>query len=263
MAIECVALERLNRSGDIVVAPVSGWRINPSSKKADDAQAPFLVARPDSDEVSRELARILAAIGRARNLLRIAVAPVTQVSEVQIEMNVVRFKDSADATGEAVSGEHGEPILRIGEEIAFRIKNTGTTVADVTLLLIDADYGITAEFPQTGRETDARIPVNEERQTRRFTVGPPTGAEQMLAIAVPASGARQEFRGLEQPVLHRAVKRSAETEKPRAISDSPLGRLLKGIVQGQGGTRGMRDSDVGQYVMRMLTWRTIPPVSTQ
>lgn len=250
-------LVRVNGSGDVVVAPVSGWRIDPAKKKNDQAQAPFLVTKSASDAITQELARVLTALARAQNLLRLAVAPESQAGDVAIQLELVRYKDKADSAGSVVSDDDGERTLQIGDLVAFRVKNTGATAADVTLLFIDADYGIAPIFPRQGSEADARVPINEERRTHRIPVTEPTGPEQILAIAVAATELRQDFRGLAQPALHRVVERSGTSDKPRAISDSPLGRLLKGVVQGQGATRGMGDGEIGAYVMKMLTWRTV------
>lgn len=189
--------------------------------------------------------------------MRLAVAPESGGGDLGIELELLRFEDRAARAGAIVSAENGERILRIGETVGFRVKNTGATAVDVTLLFIDADFGITALFPQAGREADARVPVEGERRTIRFPVTEPTGSEQMVAIAVAASEIRQDFRGLEQPPLHRAVERSAGTEGARGISDSPLGRLLKGVVQGHGATRGVGRGETGPYVMKILTWRTM------
>jgi len=238
-------------NGEVILSSSSGWRIDPKSSETPDAQAPFRVARADSTSLGDELARTLMRIARARGLMQLAVVPPAAASDVDVDIELIRYENDQDRTGAPVPNEGGGRVLHTGDRIAFRLRNTGKTTADVTLLFIDSQYGITALFPRRDAESDSRLARNAEVTTWRMTVTDDTvGLEQVVALAVQASTPRVDFRYLEQPSLQIAQTRGG------GQGDSPLQQLLNRAMYGQGTTRGLGDSDIGRHAIRMLTWRT-------
>lgn len=257
---EATWLVRITDAGDVVLAPASGWRADNAVSDV-NVQATVLVARSGSKLVAKHLAGVLEALTRANTLMKLAVAYPGRHDDVNVHIELLRYGSGQnDEIPSPVPAENGTRTLYIGDHVAFGFRNTGRTAIDITLLLIDADYGIEVLYPVADQEADARLLAGEERRTERIVVAAPTGWEQVIAVAVEASPLRQDFRALEQPALKRTAEahRSASSRGKSfpVLPDSPLGRLLKGVIQGVGTTRGIKSGDVGRYSLKMLTWRT-------
>jgi hypothetical protein len=183
--------------------------------------------------------------------MQLAVAPVLTGLDVSIEMEMIRYKDSADKLGTIISAVQDVRKVHVGEEVSFRVRNVGSTTADVSLLFIDSQYGITALFPQRDADADARLERGAEITTPRFPVTDTTlGWEQLVGLAVAASNPRLDFRYLEQPSLDLATTRG------QTILSSPLQQLINRSVFGAGTTRGLADREVGRHSIKMIAWRT-------
>ena len=264
-------LVRVTPARAVVLTPASGWEIDPSRPDGDQSQGRFVVAELGPQQVgdkgpsalTQELSRVLNALARATNLLRLAVAPENQQSAINIDVDLLRYRNKQDTTGSVVGMDNGVRRLYIGEEIGFRLRNTSSVATDVTLLVVDADYAINALFPLAGTETDARIPGGAERHTGRISVTAPIGFEHAVLIAVEASGVRQDFGSLQQPPLTRLVTRGGPVaQEPTnamnalGLPTSPLGELLKSLVHGMGTRGGVAIEEVGAFSLEMITWRT-------
>jgi hypothetical protein len=232
------------------IARVSDGRVSLSLASGSQVD----VAAVDSPTLSSDVADVVARISRARNLLRLAAEPAPAQSTVDIEIDLVRYRGDSDQTGAVVPLEAGGRTLRPGDDIVFRLRNTGTAAADVTLLFIDSEYGITAIFPRGDAEADSRLARGAEAVTEKFTINDTTlGWEQVVAIAVEARNPRVDFRHLEQMSL--TTTRSVEPARRAAASG--LQRLLDRAMFGQGTTRSLAANDVGRHAIKMLAWKTI------
>lgn len=242
-------------AGDtVVLAPASGWQIDPSRGAAGES-APFLVGKAASPALPADLARVVNAISRARNLMQLAAAPPAGDSSVDVDVELLRYKDKQDQVGVVVPLVEGGRVLHVGDQVAFRLRNTGRSPADVTLLFIDARYGIEPLFPQRDREADSRLKPGATIVTSRFDVkADTTGWEQVVALAVEAATLRADFRVLAQPTLE--ATRSAGS---RGGPAGGLQRLLDQAMYGVGGTRSLGASEVGRHAVRMLAWKTVLP----
>ncbi len=241
---------------NVVLAPASGWQADPS-RGAVGEKAPFLVAKAASQALAAELARVVTAISRARNLMHLAATMPAADATVDVEVELLRYRDKQDTSGTVVPLQQGGRVLHVGDQVAFRLRNTGASTADVTLLFIDAHYGIEPLFPPRDREADSRLKPQATVVTSRFDVrADTTGWEQVVALAVEASTIRVDFRGLAQPTL------DATREVRRGRTASGLQRLLDQAMYGSGGTRSLAASDVGRHAVRMLAWKTVLPATT-
>lgn len=249
---------------DVILAPSSGWQIDPARGAApDEAHAPLRIGKASSADLTAQLARVLNAISRARNLLRLGASREPAAAEVEVAIELLRFKDQQDAAGTVVPVDETGRILRVGDQIAFRLRNTGKASADVTLLFVDSRYGIQPLFPRVDREAESRLKPDADVLTGRFNVRADTiGSEQVVAIAVVASpnAPRADFRYLAQPTLEAAsATRSAGASTREAMRGGPAGglqRLLDRAMYGSGGTRSLADAEVGRHAVKMLAWKT-------
>ena len=247
--------------GNVILAPASGWQ-----EGAANVSGALQVAAASAPDVTAKLAETLQRISRARNLMRLGAAaePVAVDAEVDVEVELVRYKDDQDRIGTAVPLEQGGRVLRVGEIVGFRVKNVGTATADVTLLFVDSRFGIDPVFPRADVEAENRLKPGEERRSVRFDVHPKTtGPEQVVAIAVGAgqNAPRVDFRYLAQPTLDAAPPTTHDTRGMRAGTRGGaaggLQRLLDRAMFGQGQTRSLAGPEVGRHAVKMLAWTTV------
>src|SRR5262249_43899204 len=150
-----------------------------------------------------------------------------------IEVQMVRYKNREDKTGEALAPGSGIKLYS-GDRIAFRLKNSGRDTVYPTLLFIDSDFGITSIYPNEG-EIVAALPAEQQLLTSAFRVSTTTvGQEQLVAIAVKVKGPPVDFSGLSQPSLQKA--RGVDSVRGEALI-APLGQLLEKALYREG-TRG-------------------------
>ena len=240
------------KGGEVILAPASGWRVDAEHRDSPDAQAPFRVGSPDSSTLAHELGQALSRIARSRTLMQLAVAPAVGASDVDVQIELIRYRNAEDASGEPVPIASGGRVLHVGDSVAFRARNTGATPVDVTLLFIDSQYGIDAVFPARDAEADGRLARGAVVTTPRMTINADTlGLEQIVALAVQASSIRTDFRYLEQPNLELARTRGGARQGASALE-----QLLNATMYGHGTTRGLAAREVGRHAIRMVTWRT-------
>lgn len=235
----------------VLLIPAAGW-----SRGSSDEAAPaaFSLGAPDSSELDTRVSDALQSIARATHILGMATDP-GQASAVDVQIDLVRFQDDTDRTGEVVPyGPHGRR-LAVGDRVAFRLSNPTSQTIDASLLFIDSSYGIQTVIPRPGTVADNRLPPGGTIQSEILTVTSATlGQEQVIAIAVqsPIMGPAIDFaRFLTQPSLEQARDRAPD------VASSPLGRLLQNAVFGEGAVRGIAPAALESYSIRLLDWRTV------
>jgi hypothetical protein len=203
----------------------------------------------DDPKISERIATDVRRIGRVRNLVRLASAPG---AGLRLDLRVLRYPTATSADGRPLLATPGDYVLRAGEFAEFRVRNTGDRPIDVTVLHVDAAFGIQPLYPLRDREVDNQLKAGEERVIGRFAVtDDPLGWESAVVIAVESSGARQNFSMLAQDSIE--LRRGAERE----AASSPLGRLLEQALHGSGErTRGGPDVDPATFGVKVVTWRT-------
>jgi hypothetical protein len=234
--------------GRVVLTPSEEWRMttaNRGSKPGPPAQ--FVIGAPDDSKTPASLADALRRIARARNLMRLATA---SAPGPRVDLRVVRYASASDMAGRPLLSKPGDAIIRAGEFAEFRVSNTGRRPVDVTVLYIDAAFGIQPIYPQRDREVDNRLTPGETRVIGRFRVtDDPLGWESAVAIAVESSVARQNFSMLAQDSLEMRRGDPATTR-------SPLQQLLESAMFGSDArTRGQSVNPEG-FAVTLVTWRT-------
>jgi hypothetical protein len=241
------------------LVPSSGWSVaaspsseNPAIRVPGSEYGPFAL---DDEEQLKRLATNIGAIAKAQNLLRLAPPPDGSKlisGPVNVHLDVRRHESLDDKVGKSIDFSTGAPTINPGELIGFHVTNKGRSRIDVTLLYVDAGYGITPWFP-AGNEVGNRLSPGE-------TLGPPfiaraditaetTGLEHLVMIAVEANGPPIDFTWLAQP----GVVRQRGDSPFRDFND------LLTFAVARDGTRGARPAEAGgvSYVMRTISW-TVP-----
>lgn len=256
----------------VTLYPATGIALNTRGGVSESSvrRGPFPAANPT--KLGQRLGQALQRIYRWRNLRRIAgqpAAPDSEAGEVdgdtfEPRMRVSLLRASGQTSGEWVRVSPGEKLYD-GDHLRIKMENTGRVPLDVTLLVLDADFGIASLFPKTSEVMDNRLGPGQTltlgtdpRSPVVVNVGDTAGPEYLIAIAVPAGRSRLpvEFSWLEQPALARA-KSTAQTRGRGDSLQTPLGRLLATACYGEGGTRGLDQSNPGENaIFTILNWQT-------
>lgn len=152
----------------------------------------------------------LRVIARATNLLRIA-SRLTDTGDQNSHL-VMTLKLSGKDGREIPFRKEQVPDLHVGDRIHVSLTNKGTAAVDVTLLYVDARYGINLLFPNKPGASNRLEPRATQELGIEMTEGA-LGIERLLSIAVEAAKTqeRADFSFLAQPALARL--RSAETDQ--------------------------------------------------
>jgi hypothetical protein len=207
------------------------------------------LAQSDAD-LSAKLQDRLRRISRYVNLLRVcAQMPVgtSSVADAQVQAVVTR----AHGTESVPLPDGVLPKLYADDIVEFKIRNNGPKAADVTLLFLDSQYGITAMYPEAGRLN--RIEPGGDDRLKVQINADTVGIERMLVISVAAepNQPNSDFSFLQQQTL--ATRRGGPS--------SPLDALFEEAAFGASSTRGLtRRDDTNAARMRLISWQTaLPP----
>jgi hypothetical protein len=218
------------------------------------------------DDAVPEIVRDVTRIARAQNLLSLTKADQQDAadggaafddpSRPNVELKILRYKTKTDPVGTDIDLAKAALVLVPGDYIGWRMTNLGKFDVAVSLLYIDAGFGIHALFPRAGSGTENMLPKNGgTRSTLPAKItADPIGNEYVVLIAVPRKAEQQspDFSFLQQATLPKA-RGARDPENPGL--NSPLGRLLKNAMYGEGGTRGMDSNDATQAHLMLQSWR--------
>jgi Caspase domain len=220
---------------------------------------------PDSDSASA-IVRAMTRIARAQNLLNLTAQQAVSAgdqsagssggsSQPNVELKILRYKSKTDRQGTDIDLTKGPLTLVSGDRVGWQMINHGKTDVAVSVLYIDAGFGIQAVFPRAGSGTDNMLTKNGGTFTTKSAkiTANPVGNEHVVLIAIPRQPEHQapDFSFLEQETL--ALARGADAEN--AGLESPLGRLLKNAMYGEGGTRGLDSDDAAESQLTLQSWR--------
>lgn len=237
------------RSPVRVLSPVDG-----SQSRGKDRPPLFGPAPLEEDNFSDWLDESISRIARVKQLLAITGGPAGQAwkDDGSLEVEIRIYRSRSDRIGKLI--EFGSSGIRLyaGNRIGFTVKNTSENPLDVTMLMIDSGYGIAPIYPARGH-VNRLFPGNKIVRTGTVTEDT-LGVEHLLVIANKAKPVDEptNFSFLAQKTISqtRAVGNDAV--------NSALGNVFRSALFGQGKTRGAASSDIDTYVLRTLTWRTMP-----
>jgi hypothetical protein len=250
---------------DVYLVPASGFgrqrQNSPDGSNDKAAIVPSALYGPGriDGHVGEWLSSRLRKIARVNNLHRIVGThgETTDGSGINIKVDAILLGEE----GKSLRSDSDAEIVREGDQIRLRVRNEGTTVVDVTLLYLDADYGITSILPRSGTTDTNRIGPNQSLSTVTLEITPAHELEHVIAIAVRAEPQRPhaEFSSLAQDSLERA----RNIPGSEATLESPFGKLLQNAVFAEGATRGIKTADISRYSIRRLTWRVDPKAAAK
>lgn len=154
----------------------------------------------NKSELRAKLSASIHAVARTLNLLRIASnlsQAIANASQLEVTLNVVKKNGT-----EFPFTQDLVPNLKSGDRINVTLRNNGVSAVDVTLLYVDARYGINVLYPN-GPGASNRL---EARDSTRFGIAiddETSGLERILTIAVLAAKTqeRADFSFLAQSPL--------------------------------------------------------------
>ena len=187
---DCARDGKRDDKRDCAAPPMLGLRIDPAAR---------------AEAVEAELAALLHRIGRATNLMRLAAAqPATGFGSAGLELSLWLVRPG----GAQPLGAERVPRLRAGDVLELRLRNPGRVAVDATVLYTDANYGITALWPDASG-VDNRLGPGDEHALRIDITDEAIGVERILTIAAEAQAKaeRTDLSFLAQPPL--TVLRSA------------------------------------------------------
>jgi len=209
----------------------------------------FDVGAADEEELPNALADRLRRIAGAANLARLSsyVDP-----DAGLQIGVLRYEKDALTSRPLLAGS-GEPSVKAGERLQFIVRNTGKLPLDVTLVYVDANFGIWPLFPQTGSELDNRLDPGRERALEPVGISAdPLGWESVVAIGVESTPRHENFLLLAQAPL-------ADVRGSSGWPASPVRTLLEAAVFGTRAARGSAEDDRGRFAITQTWFRVELP----
>lgn len=200
---------------------------------ADGANASGLELRPGepADALAARLARALHAVARARNLLSLAAQAAGHMPATGLTAELrLQRRDQPEAAVPLAT----VPRVATGDMVGLSLGNTGPQALDVTVLYLDARYGVEVLFPGPGGESNRLPPGQWHRLPVRVADAGTSGMERLLVIARPAMAGRErsDFSFLAQPSLART--RAAQDAAIDALADAAFAEYRR---QGLGQAR--------------------------
>ena len=262
----------------------------PTGEIVREGKRPSRSIKIDTDVAASadRLRESLWSVLRQRNLLRIASG--AQRSElydkVDVRIKIIRNPDqfgrvidkeeqecekSAAGTAEKTEftiAEAAKLKLTHCDEVEVKVINRSDRDVDVTLLYLDANYGILYQ----NDEDDTRVPAGTAYDPKVFR--PPVklvtwlkgedgrghyasvGPESLMIIIAEAGPVRRSYGYLEQESLGDA---RAEMENKTRGGMSPFDALIREAGLGTGRTRGGGLDAAGDATIKVFRWEVVPP----
>ncbi|HEX3997338.1 MAG TPA: caspase family protein [Pirellulales bacterium] len=218
------------------------------------------------DNAVADIVDDMTTIARAQNLLNLTQMEQTAAdvdarsgsaadsSQPNVKLELLRYKSKSDRNGRPIDFSKGPLVLVPGDYVGWRMTNLGRSDVAVSLLYINAGFGIVAIYPRPGSGTDNLLTKNGGHFSTRpaRVTAKPVGNEHVVLIAMPRQAGRQspDFSFLEQRTL---PPRSRGDDNPALTS--PLGQLLQKAMYGEGGLRGLEADDSAQAHLMLQSWR--------
>ncbi len=160
-----------------------------------------------------ELGTNLEKIGRVANLSRLA-AGIGGGGASKLDLTLTWLpkcdvKDAGCSALPQVLDATSRPTLRDGDRIKVSVANPSAQPVDLTILYVDAYYGITAMYPDADQGDLPRIEPRSRIEFEITANADPSGFERMLVIAIPVTpqSPQTSFTGLAQPGIAQTAKR--------------------------------------------------------
>jgi len=212
---------------------------------------------PDSEKVDDWLKRSLEHIARVAILKQLAAkfqaGKLGGGQRIKLEAEMLVRATEADDWKKLSSEANEMPVMTEGQLFTFDLHNRGSHPTDVSILFVDADYGIEQYYPEPGLQLDNRLPSGKTVRTEEAEMAAETvGVEQMIVIAVKskAQGQPMDFSALRQLGLSRAERnvsaKSLDEQLDLLFPDDDPGKRM----------RSFRRRDIEEIQFQVFTFRT-------
>jgi hypothetical protein len=170
-----------------------------------------------------------------------------------LKLKVLTPKEGDAPGGELLDGS----TVRSGQRAELQITNTGSEDYWVTIVLLDADFGIQVISRSLGRRESLKDKATIESRT--------FGREGVILLALPMRVSKNEpqYGFLEQEPLQKAsLSRGDRTRGLAEAPQTPFGQIMKTAVRGKGTRAWSRDVPSNPQVLSW-SWTTIPKQPTR
>jgi hypothetical protein len=236
--------------------PPSG-ELNRSGGCGGPAGTPSMPIPGSLDETRNAIADRLTKVTKAKALLRAVEAAQALSQRVPLGVEY-RYIPKGGSEQPMPSGTLAR--LQDGDVITIRLRNDSNQPIDVSVIYVDATYGISAEFPKAGDDNRVEPGAVFDGATRfanQKGIGisdSSAGLEHILILAEPASkGTKQDYSYLAQEGI-------VPEQGVRAGGSSELEAFLNQALwpsDTAGGARRARAAGVGNGVARMLSFEVV------
>ena len=241
----------------VVLVPGTGWSVG----RAPLGEPRFGPAPIDAN-LAAWLKNALTSVARAESLKRLAAGGDLggQDSAIRLKLGLTRKKDQSEKVGSIAVVWPAPDVLAYDEDrIVIDLANKGRVPVDVTVLYIDSGFGIECFYPRDG-EINRLGPDESILPRLSFKFNNKTaGLEQLVVIAVKAKGQPVDFSQLAQPTLEQALDRAGTRgDELKQSLDTPLGKLLKRGMYGQGSARGVSQDEIADHALFAVSFNVRP-----
>ncbi len=240
--VRLMLLDDRKHPGDRPLGKPQLWLVSADDVwiKAGDGKTPSIRLDKSEQELYSVLAGELQLVGKAINLMRIASSGgggLASGSKLESKFYVTR---AADGKREEVTPPN-VPILQAGDKLQLALKNIGPKPLDITVLGVDANYGVALLYPVNATDLNRiqprdKLTIPGEEQGEIVLDGTTSGRESILVIAVEAEkgDTAVNLGYLEQPSLPatRGVKGASDsvTEAVEDLFNSAAFGITRGAV---------------------------------
>jgi hypothetical protein len=208
----------------------------------------------DPKAIAQGLDRDLVKIFTWQNVWRIAGAGKNEDADdsPSLKVEVVKLKGKATPDGTLDPAATVKP----GQRIELRLKNEGYDDLWVTVLFLDANFGIDVFFSDGVKAQAALKPMRGTISKNSY------GKEGFVVLAVPmkVQKNRPDFAFLEQSPLEREEVKSRGIRKRSAgeVAATPFERLMPAAAFGAPGTRSIERDVPTNPATLVRSWVTLP-----
>ena len=212
---------------------------------------------PNNENVDAWLKLSLERISRVAILKKLAArfqkGKLGGSTRMNIEAEMLVRASETDEWKKLNADANELPVVNEGHLFAFDLQNRGAGPADVSILFLDADYGIEQYYPDPNLQLDNRLPREQTIRTEEAEMGADTvGVEQMIVIAV-----RSKRQG--QPVDFSALRQPGLSSRERSVSARSLDEQLDLLFPDDDPSNRMRSfrrKNIEEIQFQVFTWRT-------
>ena len=206
-----------------------------------------------------QLGEALEKIGRVMNLARLS-AGIGSASRLQVELTWQRKcaagARDCDSTPQALTPST-RPVVRDGDTILVKVTNPLNQPLDLTVLYIDATYGITAMYPEAERGESPRLEPHAAIGIPLTMNANPSGFERMMLIGIPVApqAPATSFVSLAQQGIAQTAKRGGGEGLSTLFEEAAFGANGIGATRGAPGRTG---AAMGSAEIATFGWTVVP-----